>query len=106
MVGASAAISAHMAGVSRFAFVYGGPLWRSRGAESYRRPAPPLSQVIRDRRVMAFLGVWFAVNLIFGLGGAGSGIAFGAIAWDAHLGGFLAGLLLFQLFDPVGHDTA
>jgi membrane associated rhomboid family serine protease len=23
------------------------------------------------------------------------------IAWEAHLGGFLAGFLLFSLFDPV-----
>ena len=26
----------------------------------------------------------------------------GTIAWEAHIGGFLAGLLLFPLFDPVG----
>jgi membrane associated rhomboid family serine protease len=24
-----------------------------------------------------------------------------AVAWQAHIGGFLAGLLLFALFDPV-----
>ena len=30
-----------------------------------------------------------------------SGLASGAIAWEAHIGGFLAGLLLFPLFDPV-----
>jgi membrane associated rhomboid family serine protease len=24
-----------------------------------------------------------------------------SVAWEAHVGGFLAGLLLFSLFDPV-----
>jgi len=24
-----------------------------------------------------------------------------SVAWQAHIGGFLAGLLLFSLFDPV-----
>jgi membrane associated rhomboid family serine protease len=104
MVGASAAISGHMAGASRFVFARGGPLWGARGVGAYRRPAAPLGAVIRDPRVLAFLGIWFAVNLIFGLGGAGSGIASGAIAWDAHIGGFLAGLMLFPLFDPI-RDT-
>jgi membrane associated rhomboid family serine protease len=101
MVGASAAISAHMAGASRFVFAHGGPLWRGHGSAVYRQPAPPLGAVLSDGRVLSFLGVWFAVNLVFGLAGASPGIASGAIAWDAHIGGFLAGLLLFPLFDPI-----
>jgi membrane associated rhomboid family serine protease len=28
-----------------------------------------------------------------------------SIAWEAHIGGFLAGLLLFPLFDPVPART-
>ncbi len=101
MVGASAAISAHMAGASRFVFAVGGPLMRAHSPSVYRLPAPPLGVVIRDPRVLIFVGVWFGVNLLFGLGGVGAGIASGAIAWDAHIGGFVAGLLLFPLFDPV-----
>ena len=62
---------------------------------------------------MTFLGVWFALNLVFGLTG-GAGLASGAVAWDAHLGGFLAGLLLFRFSircrapqpDPVFCDAA
>lgn len=102
MIGASAAISAHMAGASRFVFSAGGPLRGSQGAAAYRRPAPPLGEVMRDRRVLAFLAVWFGLNLLFGLFGAESGLASGAIAWEAHIGGFLAGLLLFPAFDPIG----
>jgi membrane associated rhomboid family serine protease len=47
------------------------------------------------------MGVWIALNLLFGLGGMqldGSGAE---IAWEAHLGGFVSGLLIFGLFDRV-----
>ncbi|HMN88148.1 MAG TPA: rhomboid family intramembrane serine protease, partial [Bauldia sp.] len=53
------------------------------------------------RRVAIFLLVWFGLNLVFGLLPAGGGLASGAVAWEAHVGGFIAGLLLFPLFDPV-----
>jgi membrane associated rhomboid family serine protease len=99
MVGASAAISAHMAGVSRFAFTLSGPLFPASGVAAYRAPAPPLRETMRNPRVLAFVGIWFGVNLVFGLTAAGSGLVSGAVAWDAHLGGFIAGLLLFALFD-------
>ena len=41
-------------------------------------------------------------NLLFGLGSVS--LVTGenqSVAWEAHVGGFLAGLLLFSLFDPV-----
>ena len=46
--------------------------------------------------------MWFGINLLFGLGSVS--ILTGddqSVAWEAHIGGFLAGLLLFSLFDPV-----
>ncbi len=101
LVGASAAISAHMAGAARFVFAAGGPMWRPAGTAAYRLPAQPLMTVIRDRRVLVFLGAWFGLNLLFGISTISQGIASGAVAWDAHIGGFVAGLLLFPLFDPV-----
>ena len=100
VVGASAAISALMAGAARFVFQAQGPMWSLGGFDAYRRPAAPLTAIVRDGRVMAFLGIWFGVNIVFGVTG-GAGLADGAVAWDAHIGGFLAGLLLFRLFDPV-----
>ncbi|HVY20574.1 MAG TPA: rhomboid family intramembrane serine protease [Bauldia sp.] len=100
VVGASAAISALMAGAARFIFQPQGPMWSLGGFDAYRQPAAPLRVLVRDGRVMMFLGVWFVVNIIFGLTG-GAGLASGAVAWAAHVGGFLAGLLLFRLFDPV-----
>jgi membrane associated rhomboid family serine protease len=106
MVGASAAISAHMAGASRFVFTTGIPLGGFSRArpDAYRRPAAPLSAILRDRRVLIFLIAWFGINLIFGLAGQSGGLTSGAIAWQAHIGGFLTGLILFPLFDPVGTD--
>jgi membrane associated rhomboid family serine protease len=106
MVGASAAISGTMAASMRFAFQRGGPLarWYSHhDDEVYRVPADPLSEVMREPRVLIFTGVWFGINLLFPLHlmqlGDGQ-----TVAWQAHIGGFIAGLLLFPLFDPVPRE--
>jgi membrane associated rhomboid family serine protease len=103
VVGASAAISAHMAAVSRFMFQAGGPLQAGRrDPRVWQAEAVSLAGILRDRRVLGFLGVWFALNLLFGLGAvpAGPGEEGASIAWEAHLGGFLFGLLAFSMFDP------
>jgi len=101
MIGASAAISAHMAGAARFIFARGGPLFRGDTA-AYQRPAQSLSEILRDKRVVTFVAVWAVVNFIFGIMGTDtSGLVSVAIAWQAHIGGFVAGLLLFPFFDPV-----
>ncbi len=103
MVGASAAISGAMAAATRFAFQRGGPLglWRDR-EDAYRVPAVPLAQCLRDPRVLAFVLVWFGANLLFGVFSLGLPGVQQAVAWQAHIGGFLAGLLAFSLFDPFG----
>ncbi|HET9817218.1 MAG TPA: rhomboid family intramembrane serine protease [Xanthobacteraceae bacterium] len=102
MVGASAAISGAMAAATRFVFQRGGPLemWRDRD-EACRVPAAPLSVSLRDPRVIAFLLVWFGVNILFGVFSLGMPGVEQSIAWQAHIGGFLAGLLAFAAFDPV-----
>lgn len=101
MIGASAAISAHMAGASRFVFFAGGPLGGFNGPAAYRRPAPPLRVAMSNRRVIAFLAIWFGLNLLFGLFAGSTSFASGPIAWEAHIGGFLGGLVLFRYFDPI-----
>ncbi|MEP3275812.1 MAG: rhomboid family intramembrane serine protease [Stappiaceae bacterium] len=103
-VGASAAISGHMAGAIRFVFAADGPLgaFRRKDKAAYMSPAVPLRQALANRQVLTFLAIWFGINLVFGLlGGAVVGGG-GSIAWQAHIGGFLAGLLLFGVFDPIG----
>ncbi len=102
MIGASAAISGAMAGAIRFAFVRGGPLGLfGARADAYRVPAVPLVVCLRDPRVLAFLLVWFGANIVFGLGSFALAGAGQSVAWEAHIGGFLAGLVTFAAFDPV-----
>src|SRR6516164_7344961 len=107
MVGASAAISGAMAAATRFAFQRGGPLERWRDpAEACRVPAAPLAASLRDPRALAFALVWFGVNILFGkvLPVGIPGVEH-AIAWQAHIGGFLVGLFAFAAFDPVPTST-
>jgi membrane associated rhomboid family serine protease len=108
MIGASASVSGTMAAAIRFAFVKGSFLSFSRGdADAAARvPALSLMRALRTPRVLGFLGVWFAVNIIFGIGSIGIGVEGASVAWQAHIGGFFAGLLLFSLFDPVPRAAA
>ena len=102
MIGASAAISGTMAAAMRFAFQRGGPIGMlGRADESaYRVPAISLRGMLGDVRVLLFLAVWFGINLLFGLGSLPITGSEQPVAWQAHIGGFLAGLLLFSWFDP------
>lgn len=108
MIGASAAVSGTMAAAMRFAFQRGGPLGMLRGDDenAYRVPALPLSGVLRDGRVLLFLVVWFGINIIFGAGSFPTLTGGESVAWQAHVGGFLAGLLLFSWFDPAPAPAA
>ncbi len=104
VIGASATVSGMMAASMRFAFQRGGPLagWRRhKDDQSYQIPAAPLLTALRDPRVLIFLAVWFGLNLLFGLGSVSFTGAGQTVAWEAHIGGFLAGLILFSVFDPV-----
>jgi len=44
------------------------------------------------------IGIWFAFQLISGLGILGSGSQEGGVAYAAHVGGFVAGLALIKMF--------
>jgi membrane associated rhomboid family serine protease len=103
MIGASAAISGAMAAALRFVFQKGGPLSRWRGesdGDAYRVPAASLMATLRDPRFLVFLGAWIGLNALFGLGSVSIVEDGQEIAWQAHIGGFLAGLFLFNAFDP------
>lgn len=104
VVGASAAISGQMAAAARFVFQLGGPLGVLRIGDdrAYQVPADSLAETIRNPRAMIFVAVWFAINLLVGLGSTSLIGVDGTVAWEAHIGGFLAGLFLFRVFDPVG----
>ncbi|MDX5361160.1 MAG: rhomboid family intramembrane serine protease [Alphaproteobacteria bacterium] len=89
LIGASASISGMMGAAARFALAPA-PL-------GYPRERLPLRR-LTDSRVLVFVGLWFGLNWLFGTGAA-SVVGGGAIAWEAHIGGFVAGLLLMPLFD-------
>lgn len=99
MIGASGAIAGLMGGVMRFMFsaIDRGDFDALRHSPR-RVPLMPLNVALRDRRVLAVTGVWILINLlaIVGFGGSSSS---GGIAWEAHIGGFVAGLLCFGMFD-------
>lgn len=94
MIGASAVVSAFMGAAARFAFTGGsGPRLNIEG------PAQSLVQSFSNPRFLVFLLVWLGINYLFGTGAipiAGEGAR---IAWQAHVGGFLAGLLAFSALD-------
>lgn len=48
------------------------------------------------------IGLWFLFQLVSGLGMLGGGSQQGGVAYAAHIGGFIAGLVLIKVFD-IGH---
>jgi membrane associated rhomboid family serine protease len=101
VVGASAAISGTMGAIARFAFAPGARLAEEqRGPTSYedRSGSLSLSQLRSNSRAIFFLVVWFGINFLLGAFPQAAGVS-SVIAWEAHIGGFLFGLLSFSLFD-------
>ncbi len=101
LVGASAGISALMAAAARFVFQPPPPF--PSGAPWQIPPRPRLQtipELMRNRPAMLFLGIWLVTNLLFGVIALPLGGSEGPIAWDAHLGGFVAGFFLLPLMEP------
>lgn len=94
LVGASGAISGMMGAASRFGF----QIDRSRTRASFTGPVLSVAQVFTRRTTVSFLAIWFAINFAIGFGFGGPGME-GRIAWEAHIGGFLAGFSAVSLFD-------
>ena len=100
VVGASGAVAGLMGGTMRFFFNaidLGGGLVVLREAPGLV-PLMSLGEALSDRRVLLATAVWFGINFLalFGFGGPAPE---GGIAWEAHIGGYVAGLLLFGWFD-------
>jgi membrane associated rhomboid family serine protease len=95
VVGASGAISGLMAAALRM--LPGQRPWEVPG----QTPLLPLL----SRQLLIFSAVWAAINLLAGVTGLGMGTEAVAIAWQAHLGGFVAGLLLSGPFDALRPRT-
>ena len=107
VVGASAAVSGVMAAAVRFVFQPGAPLGESLGFAqradadvAYQQPSLPLRDILSNRSAISFLFFWFLANFLFGAIPMPLGITGATVAWEAHIGGFLIGLLAFFWFDP------
>lgn len=91
VVGASGAVSGIMAAAMRMV--------RLSGTYSFRGDIP-LAPIL-SRPVLTFTFVWAVINVVAGLIGLGAGPGPHLIAWEAHMGGFAAGLVLASLFDRI-----
>jgi membrane associated rhomboid family serine protease len=99
MVGASGAISGLMAAGFRILLpaIDNGDIHEMR--ESPRSvPLASLGECLRNRRVLFAIIAFVVVNFVIA-GAAPLLTDAGGIAWEAHLGGFAAGLLLLGVFD-------
>ena len=70
-----------------------------------RRVTVILFRFLTDVPAYIAIGIWFAFQLISGLGMLGGGSQQGGVAYAAHVGGFVAGVVLIKLFD-MGHRRA
>jgi len=99
VIGASGAVSGQMAGAMRILF---GAISTGRLSDIRDNPSSvpimSLGNMMGNPRIVAIIGIWIIANYFFAVGGTGL-TGGGTIAWQAHLGGFLAGLLLVGLFD-------
>ncbi len=90
LIGASGAISGLMGAAMRFAF---------RPFTGFPVAIGGLSP-ITARPVLAASAIYIGVNLMTALSAAGFGEPLN-IAWEAHIGGYLFGLLAFPVFDAM-----
>lgn len=99
LVGASGAISGLMGAAFRFIFgtdEHGRP---HLGESTRSAPLMSLGRTLRDRRVVGAIVGWTVLNVLIALWAVGSLTETAGIAWEAHLGGFAAGLLTYGWFD-------
>jgi len=85
MIGASGVVSGLMGAAARFGFYRGGEYLL------------PMRSALMNKSILVFIGVWLAANLAIGFEtfiiDEGN-----SIAWQAHIGGLIAGFVLIGLF--------
>ncbi|MGH9880408.1 MAG: rhomboid family intramembrane serine protease [Pyrinomonadaceae bacterium] len=71
-----------------------------------RRVTVILFRFLTDVPAYVAIGIWFAFQLISGLGMLGGGSQQGGVAYAAHIGGFVAGVALIKFFTIGRTSTA
>lgn len=107
MVGASGAVSGLVGAAFRFFFraVDAAPFDPEGLAGAARRvPRMSYAEMAADSRLRMAVGIWLVTNIVFALVAPWMDMP-GGIAWEAHLGGFLFGLLCFSPFDTRVAET-
>jgi membrane associated rhomboid family serine protease len=102
VVGASASVSATLAAAIPLMFAKGFRLGASRNVDYSKLKVLRPAELIRNPGALAFAAVFLGMTALTGASMAMTGTAFleeTSIAWEAHLGGFVAGLTLFYLLD-------
>jgi membrane associated rhomboid family serine protease len=64
----------------------------------HRRVTVIMLRVITQVPAFVAIGIWFLFQLVSGMGIFGEGSQTGGVAYGAHIGGFIAGVLLIRLF--------
>ncbi len=88
-IGASGAISGLMGGAIRMMDI----------RQPYLNVAMLPLQPLYSRQVLSFTAIWMVLNFVTGYFAIGAFGAVQTIAWQAHLGGYIAGLLLAGPFE-------
>ncbi len=99
LVGASGAISGQMAGAVRLIFASPAGLRGITSLDPVRVRPLSLVETLTNSQALIFLGVWLGLALMTGWLNINPTGNASTIAWEAHVGGFVAGLVLFGLFD-------
>ena len=102
VVGASGVVSGLMGAAARFVFSPSGRISRQFAHLNRRLTIP---EALSNRSVLVFSGIWFLTNFLIGFGQIFGSVSGGAIAWEAHIGGFLFGFLFFPLFDVASAES-
>jgi len=91
MIGASGVVSALMGVATRYGF------YRDEAGHESRRLLP-MHQALMNKSAFFFISIWLITNLAVGFGAAMPGMEEANIAWEAHIGGLVAGFVLIGLF--------
>lgn len=94
VIGASGAVSGFMGAAARFGLRAN----RRNPRRGFDGPLLSIGASFRARGVLPFLVIWIIMNVVVGLDFFGARGGPG-VAWQAHIGGLLAGFFLIPLFD-------